>query len=145
MQRVILVGRHTPVGMGQEIEVVAQENILWSLNAQECAKQWQNLVHQAQGKNAAILLQNIPGILGIVMLRLVDYGMVKIGVIISVPGERKANAKKRFGFGDGYDAVEARDAIKYANARAQVEFVGNDIEVTVDPVPEFVFSHIEWV
>lgn len=67
--RVVLIGRHAPVGLPDDIEIVAQENITWATTADECKQQFEDLMHSASCHNAEILLQNVPGILAIVIAR----------------------------------------------------------------------------
>lgn len=162
-RNVILVGRHTPEGLPTDINIVEQKNILWSLDTNEIAKQWKELVQCARDKGCAILLQNVPGVLARVLLdEAWEYAphatqyRVPVGVIISKPGERKAGVKKAFRFESTGDAAEAKSAVEFANSRAKTQYVQvqhdqNSIsaypafEVTVDPVTPFVFVRIDWV
>lgn len=146
MNKVVLVGRHTPTGMPEDIVVSRQENILWSLNRDECRAQFDALAKSLEA-GEKILLQNVPGILSAVLVADARRGeeRVEVGVIISVPGERKAGVVMRSPqFADAHGADAAEALIKHVNARAKVERDNDTLTVTVDPVPEFIFSHIEW-
>jgi hypothetical protein len=146
--KVILVGRHVS-DLPSEIEVISQENILWSLNREEAVSQLRALSDKAQAENAKILLQNVPGVLASAMMWLASFGggtmpIVGVGVIISVPGPRLAGVSKAFVTEFGPDADVVAQAASFANGRAKTAVVDNSVTVTVDPVSEFKFSHIEW-
>lgn len=162
--KAILIGRHIPDMGNTEIEVIEQKNILWSTDLQECENQWDELWAEAREKQANVLLQNVPGILGIALMKFAaTVGTYmgsgnRVGFIISVPGERKAQVPLTVELTSN-DKAEVEKLIKHANGRAKVEF-GEEhlahnpalgvsewalpVTVTVDPVPEFIFSHIEW-
>lgn len=152
MKKVIVVGRHIP-NLGNEAnnhEVVGIENVMFSLNREEAVTQLEGLMTTARNKGAeAILLQNVPAILGAALLdeQIKAGGQLPfaIGLVISVPGPRQAGVVREFSLFCGWVAKRAAEAIKFANVRANTEVIGSTLKVTVDPVPEFVFSHIEWL
>lgn len=155
---VFLVGRHTAV-LPAEVQVVEQQNITWALTRQECQEQLGALIAQAREMKCGILFQNIPGTL---MCAIVSQGTVDVpmGVIISVPGARAANVVKSwmlpaavYADGSGKAADEVREMIQevvtHTNGRAKfAPSAPGEVDgftVTVDPVTEFQFSHIEWL
>lgn len=153
--RVILVGRHASE-LPEDIEVVAQENILWATDEEECRKQFKDLHTRAREQGVKILLQNVPGVLA---TALVDEAIwagnnyasaIRVGVIISVPGPRVAAQVKEYKL-LAEDADDVAEAIRFANGRAKVEIESTaniglvTVRVTVDPVSPFVFSHIVWM
>lgn len=71
---------------------------------------------------------------------------MKLGVIISVPGERAAGIEVRsHQFADEFGAEEAARIVNAANGRVAAAQSGGVVSFTVDPVTPFVFSHIEWL
>lgn len=145
--RVILVGRHTS-DLPASIEVVRQDNVMWSLDFDECAAQWRALYTEACEQNVRILLQNVPSILAAVLVseRWGQYDL-RTGVVIAVPGPRVAALEHSEGFDDAGDQAAAERLIKHANGRAKIEWVGSAkawLKVTVDPVTPFVFHSIRW-
>jgi len=157
-QNVVLVGRHMSV-LPPEVRVISQENITWALTRQECQEQLGVLIAQAREIKCGILFQNIPGTL---MCAIVSQGTstVPMGVIISVPGPRSANIAKSWmlpaavyadGSGKGADEVREmiQEVVTHTNGRAKfAPSAPGEVDgftVTVDPVTEFQFSHIEWL
>lgn len=151
--RVVVVGRHAPdLGKdAEEFEIVKCENVTFSLKRDECRAQLLALVKDAGALDARVLLQNTPGVVTAALSDIIGIG---IGVIISVPGPRQAGVTETFNAGNDYMAglpaseigAELIRAVAFANARAKCEKYGDcGIRVTVDPVPLFVYSHIEWL
>lgn len=76
---------------------------------------------------------------------------LRVGVVISEPGERLAGVSKTFNVAhpdaDYNNALPyiAQDAVLFANQRAKTVVEGNDLIVTVDPVTPFVYKGIEWL
>lgn len=180
--KVILIGRHVS-DLPANIEVIEQRNITWALDAQECGKQWSVLGSEAYNLGAALLLQNVPGVLAVSIARnerlAVEYETThnpKWGVIVSVPGPRSAGvelsktfaipsdsnadwfqpAGGTFGFSKFEGMEKAEQLVRHANGRAKIEKTvtldeysegerSATLSVTVDPIAEFKFSHIEWI
>lgn len=151
--RVILIGRHKPVGLPDDVEIVRQENISWPATAQECVSDLMRLIEQARREGVRILLQAVPGQLAAALYHL--RGVARdgiIGVVISVPGPRLAGVVREYTV-PAECAGTLADAVRHANGRATVAIAQEDqvgdgqarVTVTVDPVPEFRFSHIEWL
>ncbi len=166
--KVILVGRHTS-DLPAYIKVVSTENILWNTSRAECGKQLWDLHERAKKQDAGLLFQNIPGILAATMFS--DFisaqgrpYYIQVGIIISVPGPRLAGVKKEwtipqacYADGSGCGADEMREivseVVNHANGRAKFDpspvqrdgYTADGFSVTVDPVSEFKFSHIEWL
>jgi len=157
-QNVVLVGRHMSV-LPPEVRVISQENITWALTRQECQEQLGVLIAQAREIKCGVLFQNIPGTL---MCAIVSQGTVDVpmGVIISVPGARAANVVQSWtmpaavyadGSGKGADEVREmiQEVVTHTNGRAKfAPSAPGEVDgftVTVDPVTEFQFSHIEWL
>jgi len=161
--KVILIGRHLS-DLPTDIEVIEQRNVTWALDAQECGKQWAMLGREAYDMEAALLLQNVPAVLAVAITRgerlAVEYETInpKWGVIISVPGLRTAGVVTEYITAEPSLLVKA---LKDANGRAKVEIVSErraeydsesesaalisaTVRLTVDPVTEFKFDHIEW-
>ena len=161
---VILVGRHAS-DLPAYVQVMKQENIQWSLNADECRQQLTALLDQAKKLQFGVLFQNIPGILMATMTRYLNGRQgqgydIHVGIIISVPGPRLASVSKLWtmpasvyadGSGLGADEMRAivQQVVAHANGRAKFETSGtgepDGFTVTVDPVSEFKFDHIEWL
>lgn len=150
--RVVLVGRHTPKDLPAGVEVIEQQNVEFALSVGECTKQLHSLEERASLNNAAILFQNTPTILSVVLVRQMaeiasgaPVPNIPKAVIISVPGPRLAGVEEVFTFNDLYsDAHDAQRAVLFANSRAKTHLDMGVLTVTVDPVSPFVFSHIEW-
>lgn len=153
--KAIAVGRHG-IDLGRDAdkyEIVGTENIKWSIQGAEALEQLEQLIKRAQDANAVLLLQSIPGILIAALLALqIKSGSrlpIRIGAVISVPGPRTAGESMSFGFDFGEmtsQAELAADAVKFANGQAKTEVLdGCHLKVTVDPIPEFKFDHIEWL
>lgn len=144
--KAILVGRHTNThDMG--FEIIDQKNILWSTDVNQCMTQLKQLIKEAQAANVSVLLQNTPAILSVAIARLMPENpndWPPLGVIVSVVFERKSNQVGKFNFIEYDDVLTATEAVKSANSRAKIETEGFSVTITVDPVPEFSFSHIEW-
>lgn len=153
---VVLVGRHGDLGFSpseQGIIIKDTVSILWGkenpatpINFETCRLQWQEFYNDTRSKGYKILLQNMPAILGAVIVSDPNpRAYSSIGVIIAEMGERKAGVVKFFRFNTIDDRENAIEGIKMVNSRAKIEIV-NDLEfcVTVDPVPAFEFSHIRW-
>lgn len=141
---VILVGRHTG-DLPENINIVEQKAITWSVNPLILGDQWRDLVNEAQAKNCRILLQNVPGVLATIFLSQEFDCPVPIGVVISVAGERLAGVEEVW----SYDFTRERDyAIQLAktmNPRAKIEIIDHwSFKTTIDPVNPFVFNRIEW-
>jgi len=161
--RVILVGRHAPADLPENIEVVGQENITWPTNLEATERQLEELVKRAAETDAAILLQNVPGPLAVALVRFAlanekylgdpfsgscieNHGRtpVRVGVIVSIPGPREAGVLYETPYEEGMLGL-----IEAVNPNARVEFIdrsdGPSMRVTVDPPTKFKFSHIEWL
>lgn len=154
--KVIIIGRHTSE-LPADIEVIEQRSITWSINRQECKQQLVALWKEVQPRSINILLQNAPAILACAISDLANdagsqfsskpLGGTKLGMIISVPGERKAGVTRTFAFDEKQDAYDAAEAARFVNPNAKIEVSehGYSFTVTVDPPTPFVFSHIEWL
>lgn len=148
MTKVLIVGRHTPDfgGRASEFEVVGQENVMFPTDKTGCLAALKELETKAAALEAAVLLQNVPAVLACALIELVRSGVTtKIGVIVSVPGPRQANLERTWEFASYPDAMATAAAITFANARAKTEVNGSTLKVVVDPVAQFVFSHVEWL
>jgi hypothetical protein len=145
--KAILVGRHA--GDIPGVEVIEQRNITFALNVSEAFRQLEELLLDAHRAGAGLLLQNTPGIIGAVLYKFAPFlhgCETPLGVIISVPGERQAGIVREFNCDNPMDLNTIESAVKFANGRAAVASAGTyTISVTVDPVPQFAFSHIEWL
>lgn len=166
---VILVGRHPDFEI-PGVEVVRQENILFSTNYAECEKQVGELLQAASGAKLSVLFQNTPGIVTAVLVKftctLADEWQPlsgrasKVGVIISKPGPRIAGVRTEVTFcaDQSYGMDFSNEIVKLvsaANGRAKVEVSATEVSpsglvtqtavVTVDPVSPFEFDHIEWL
>jgi hypothetical protein len=167
--KAIIVGRHTS-DLGSEaenFEIVGNENVMFSLVRSEAVQQLEQLFATAQSVGAeAILLQNVPAILAAALLdeQAKAGGQLpfRIGLIISVPGPRQAGVSEQFlvwasqstnelGTPDVAAVEAAEAAVRFANGRAKIERSSEPVDgdwvltITVDPVPQFQFSHIEWL
>jgi hypothetical protein len=142
---VIVVGRHTNnVDMG--VNIVDTHNITWSLDDNVLYWQWQALLQLARARKAAVLLQNVPGVLA-AMLVLHKPSDVRIGIMASKPGERLANVTKDFSFHPANEDArkQAIKAVEFANSRAVILEDEDGLRITLDPISPYVFSHIKWI
>lgn len=137
----ILIGRHTGDSTIGGCEIAEQRNILWETAG--CDAQWASLQDEAKASGMGILLQNAPGVLVGAMIR-VGF-QVKTGIVVSIPGERKADVVKSFDFTNSAMAERAAQVAKFSNGRARTSVSGWELTVMVDPVSEFAFSHFEWL
>lgn len=155
-RRVILLGRHEAAGLPDDIEVVKQESVTWATDINGIDEQWYTIRHMATANNADILLQNVPGILAVFLARMSyekgakgsksTLGTLRIGVIISVPGERTAGVEYHSNqFADEYGAHECARLVSAANGRVNPTVKNGIVSFSVDPVTPFIFSHIEWL
>lgn len=146
---VVLVGRHIS-DLPENIIVDRQENILWSTVLPECREQLRSLLSTLE-PDQRVLFQNVPGILAVALvLEAYNRGTspndrLPIGVIVSVPGPREAGLTREFSVGDGFASEAVEAAVQFANGRAKTELVPGAVRVTVDPVTEWQFDHIEWL
>lgn len=148
-KRILVIGRH--VGqLPSEYEVVEQQSITFNTELSECKAQIAEIFEKATALNAVPVFQNTPGIVAVALSKVPG----KWGVIISVPGERKSGVTKVFDFGMPQEVANfygmagtAEEVVKFVNARAHTTVNENfeKLMVTVDPIPEFVFDHIEFV
>jgi hypothetical protein len=150
--KAIIVGRHTPDlgSQAENFEIVGNENIMFSLNRAEAVEQLEKLFATARGADAeVILLQNVPAILAAALLdeqsKAGGQLPFRMGLIISVPGPRQAGVVRKFELFSAWVARRAAEAILFANGRAKTNIEGATLTVTVDPVAEFNFDHIEWL
>lgn len=137
----ILVGRHTGSTNIGGYEIAEQRNILWDTKG--CDTQWATLQNEAQSMGMGILLQNAPGILVGAMIR--QGFQVNTGIIVSEMVTRESNVSKTFPFVDGREVGLAIELTKFVNGRAKAVADVAGLVVTVDPVKDFVFDHIEWL
>lgn len=146
MAKFLIVGRHAP-DLGDTVaEIVGQENVMFSMQADEVDGQLDELLVKANEAGASLLLQNVPAPLaGALIRRRGDFAGVRVGVIVSIPGPREAGVVQTYQLFCGWVANRAAEAVRFANNRAKVEVEGRTLTVTVDPVTKFQFSHIEWL
>jgi len=151
MIKAMVVGRHEPEFGSKEIKVIRQEAPVF--RPETVDKQLDELISKAKSIEAdALLFQNTPGVLtGALMRRAMqEVGItggwtpgVRIGVIVSKPGDRTEQADKFF-VNDKSDMPVVGQAVEFANSRAQVSWDGNFICVSTFRM-KFEFSHIEWL
>jgi len=148
-KRILVVGRHAG-SLPPEFEVVETQSITFSTEFWECCGQINEVFSKAAMLEAVPVFQNTPGIVAAALSKVSG----EWGVIVSKPGERKSGVVKTFDFGMPAEATffvgmaaTAQEAVKFVNARA-VTAIDKDrdiLTITVDPVTEFVFDHIEFV
>lgn len=154
--KAIVIGRHA--GELPDIEIVAQESVTFALDLATCNVQIAEIINNAKRNNLdAVIFQNTPGIVAACLVRAActmsdewlpvsKNAELKIGVIVSKPGERTAGVSMTFEFQDLANCQEAASAVRFANGRAKiVQDDETDLIVTVDLVTPFVFDHIEWL
>lgn len=144
-QKSVLVGRHNSDPI-PGFEIVVQKPITWAVDADEVCRQICSLEQEAIDAGAEhVLLQNMPATLAAAWRLNEGRGQFRLpwSIIISVPGERPANVEREFAFDAGIDALEAAQAVAFANPRAKVTHAsGASFVVSVDPPMPFVFSHV---
>lgn len=151
--KVYLVGRHTPDFGELDIDIVLQENVTFPKTGIATYKSLVDLVNIAARSGVdALLFQNSPAQLTKALVKAAREfpdSPVRIGIVVSVPGERQAGVQKTFQFTDGNYADCTDEAVRLAktvNPRAKVQAWGDGtVEITVDPPMRFEFSHIEWL
>lgn len=159
--KAVVVGRHS--GEIPGVEVVGTVNITFANSVSEVKVQVERLINEAKAKDAnALIFQNAPAILAATLVNWVrvegEYALlnegVKIGFIIGkqptdpdVPRPAKQSMDRVV----TANVTNVVDLLRFANGRATVDVwtdAGIDtthVRVTVDPVPPFVFDHIEWL
>jgi hypothetical protein len=164
---VFVVGRHAPDLGDSPVFIVGSAAPTFALNRAEVAQQLIEIEHAANAAGAKhILLQNVPAAVAGALIAHLGRTMSQWGVVVSVPGERQAGASQTFEFQADPDGVDpwaraeqavklVEQAVKFVNARATtvVALPGrgygdnyiSSVTVTCDPVPSFVFSHIDWL
>lgn len=141
----ILVGRHTPDGLPDGIQIVGQENILWSLDSEEIRTQMTDLIAKAEEAGAKILLQNIPGVLAPVLAEVSPQHPGLIGVIVSQPGPRKPDEVITRVYSTEAEAAAAYGILIETNGRSQPELRGTDVTYRHSYAPAFEFVRVEWI
>ena len=145
----ILVGRHA--GDVPGFQIIEQRSVTFALSPTEAFRQLEELLLDAHRAGAVLLLQNAPAILAATIFKYAALFHTSdlyspMGIIISVPGERHAGVSREFSCDNPMDLNTIEAAVKFVNSRAKVKSLGTyTLEITVDPVTEFVFSHIEWL
>lgn len=164
---VFVVGRHAPDLGDAPVFVVGSSAPTFALNREEVAQQLLEIDTAANAAGAKhVLLQNVPAAAAGALVAHLGRTMNRWGVVVSIPGERRAGASRTFEFQADPDGVDPRglassavkmaeQAVKFVNARASVDvtlpgegYMNNyisNITVTCDPVTPFVFSHIDWL
>jgi len=146
LPKVILVGRHTPVGLDGLVEVVDQRNIIWSTDVDQCEQQLVDLFGGARKVGAKVLFQNVPGVLGAVFTRRAGLLLHSAGIIVSVPNiEARETIKKTTTFSTAEDAQNAAAVADMANSRGKYTVDGCDLNVEVDGVMPFKLDKIIWL
>lgn len=154
--KAIIIGRHKLSGE-EGLEVIAQENINFPAESQECVSVLEDLAAKAvEAKAQAVVFQAIPGQVAVCLHKVRFLGL-QVGAIINKPeeGSRPAGLVKKF-YDEDTDSLEEESdltaAVKFVNPRANIELkmrpdwrYGRIVEVTVDPPMRFKFSHIEWL
>lgn len=157
--KALLIGRHTAGTMNDpdlgEIQVIAQRNVQFPSTAGECQVILRGLVEEAHEAGAALLFQAVPGQVAVALAHMAGqhagagapvFHSPRVGIIISVPGERPGTETREFEFGDEADnAAVAEQAVKFANPRARTGRRNHWSVLTVKAEQPmlFVFSHIE--
>lgn len=171
----VVVGRHQLTGDEGLVEVSRiSENLPTS--SKDVVEFLRKVVFpQADALGAAVVFQAVPGQLAVALAKIASdsasdvayaidpqsgctvrgynskYSHPRLGVIISVPGQRPSGVEREFYFSDEIDergyspATLASSAVLFANPRAQVKVVEPALRVMVDQPMPFIFSHIEWI
>lgn len=152
---IFIVGRHTNNLPEQQYTVVGSEAVTFATDVGSCKKQLRDLLNKATAQEAALVLQNTPGIVAIALAQLAadanGYGLgAAVGVIISKVAPREAGVARKFEIDGTYAADSFCKAVAFANPNAKIQntnpgFSPAEYTVTVDPPMKFEFSHIEWL
>lgn len=173
--KAIIVGRHAPdFGSNPDgVEVVETRNIQFPATAEECLPILRELLREAHEVDGRVLFQNTPAQVTVALYQMgrdqewastsgfARPGLsmrLRFGFIIAGPGPHEAGVSRDFNF-DIYEIPgdhrrhEAEELARFCNGRAKVEILPESppdkwwktVRVTVDPIPQFIFSHIEWL
>lgn len=159
LEKYLIVGRHKPIGIPEE-RIAEVENIRFSEQFDLCIEQIRGLLNKAWDLDAALVLENTPGIVTAALVSLAYRGEFsrragrvagrvrrvtqRVGVIVSRQPETRPETKtKTFEFPSEYVRTAA-EAVKFVNERASVAEGRSSITIKVDLVIPFVFHHIEW-
>ena len=146
--KAIVIGRHA--GDIPGVEIVELRPVTFPLTADECEAVIRTLWKEANGKDAGLIFQNLPGQVGVALARMMRKNppLFSVGVVISVPGKRLAGVNLEADFQED-DVENISELVKFGNPNAKVQIFRNNgtalLVVTVDPPMRFVFSHIEWL
>lgn len=156
MQRIVLVGRHTPV-LPQDIHVVKQLSISWSADTQHLERQWNGLKNEAHRLNAAIVLQNIPTVLFIALhhdIRNAGSNPINVGLIVMEATSRvdsstvEFKTKKRCWHCSQWNTFSAEtvDVATFCDPNHVHEIAPDrtSVKITVEPKTKLVFNRIDW-
>lgn len=159
---VFIVGRHAPDLGDSPVFIVGSAAPTFALNRAEVARQLIEIEHAANAAGAKhVLLQNVPAAAAGALVAHLGRTMSQWGVVVSVPGERRAGVERTFDFFSDPDTAQpleyakgsaesAAEAVAFVNGRAKTSIqpvcAGHaKMTVTADPVTPFVFSHIDWL
>lgn len=163
--KAVVVGRHS--GDIPGVEVIERRAVVFPMSVAKCVAMMKGIIANADGENAVVLLQAVPGQLAAALIELDRQGFLrpeKVGVIIAVPGERPAQKRISVDFYDprlcdgdefpnGWEwhlvperaATATAELVASLNPNATVTVDGTTVTVVSDPPMMFVFSHIQWL
>jgi len=160
----IVVGKYA-VNLSPEFNLVEQVNVEFSTDIQECDEQLLSILSDAHAKDACVLFQYIPSILGMTLMRHAysigknvgscypeaepPTSKVPIGVLVTphMPLEVKEEIYTPY---YSNEAARLVDAVKFANPRADVNWLDHGhIKVRVEGqsifhVNEIKVENVEW-
>lgn len=145
----LLIGRHTGAEL-PGVNVVEQRDVFWDMDKNECRAQWRELLDEVRYRPDnvnAIVLQNVPGILASVLAtgRMADGDPV-VGIVIQDSKPEMRREQRDFPFQQDHALMQAANAVKFANGRAEVEADFAELNLVVGcSIPQFKLHHIEWL
>jgi hypothetical protein len=147
--KAIVVGRHRGEIPGIE-EVGERRNVQFPAHSEECVPVLAGLAREAIAAECAVIFQAAPAQVYAALSAAradseSDLQVVRLGAVVSVPGERPGQTTNKKTFSSEEDAALAADLIEKVNPRAKVQHEANFVEVGVEAPMPFVFSHVEWL
>lgn len=143
----LLIGRHTDAEL-PGVNVVEQRDVFWDMDKDECRIQWHEIIREVKKRDDvdAVVLQNVPGILASVLATGNVTSDPRIGFVIQDSKPEMRREQRDFPFQQDDALMQAANAVKFANGRAEVETDFAELNLIVGcSTPQFKLHHIEWL
>ena len=149
IQRLLLIGRHTPDFGAARFQLVEQRNGTFPATADDCEPVLHQLLDDARVLQAALVFQAMPAQVAVALARMARHGRLdgqaSIGVLINKPGPRMAGVMHELVLPTDLLAQQVLSALQQVNPNAKITCSGLRLQIIVDPPMKFEFSHIEWL